>query len=215
GLLLALTLTTSMLLFFMVVVVGIYFLFLRQWRLITPFIAGGVVGSIPLMVYNAVNFGNPFLMAAIANHKFTGYDPEVFFFLDWHNFVGKTNEYAQFLALYAPVLWFGFLGLAFLQPKYEREKYVVVSTIMVLVFYLVNVQGLGTCAYGPRYLLPMMPFASLGLIGVRRIPSKTWKHIAAAAVFLTGAFSVFVNLVGAVQGAMYCNLAKYALPDYL
>src|SRR5262249_33173889 len=60
-----------------------------------------------------------------------------------------------------------------------------------------------------------MPFASLGVIGVRRIPSKMWKRIAAAGVFLAGVFSVFVNLVGAVQGAMYCNLAKYALPDYL
>jgi len=215
GLLLALTLTTSMLHFFMVAVVGIYFLSLRRWKLLLPFAVGGIAGAIPLMFYNAVNFGNPLLMAAIANHKFTGYDPEVFFFLDWQNFVGKTNEYAKFLTLYAPVLWFGFLGLAFIQRKYNGEKYFLVATILVLVFYVVNVQGLGTCAYGPRYLLPMMPFASLGVIGLRRIPSKTWRIVTAVGLLLVGSFSVFVNFVGAVQGAMYCNLAKYALPDYL
>src|SRR5262245_61084346 len=71
GLCLGLTVTTSMLLFFMVIVVGIYFLSLRRWRLVAPFLIGGFAGVIPLLFYNAVNFGNPFLMAAIANYKFT------------------------------------------------------------------------------------------------------------------------------------------------
>ena len=215
GLLLGLTITTSMLHFFMVIVVGIYFLSMRQWRLTPPFVVGGCVGVLPLLIYNAVNFGNPFLLPAIANYRYTGYDPEVFFHFEWNNFVHKINVYSEFVTLYAPILWIGLLGLCFVPRQYRREKYFVAAAVLVLFLYVTNVQGLGTCAYGPRYLLPVMPFASLGLIGIRRIPSKTWKSIAGVVLFVVGIFSGLVNVVGAVQGAMYCNLARYAFPDYL
>src|SRR5207247_1979686 len=68
GVLLGLTLTTSMLHFFMVVVVGIYFLSLRRWKLFGPALIGGAIGLLPLLFYDAVNLGNRFLLAAIANY---------------------------------------------------------------------------------------------------------------------------------------------------
>src|SRR5688572_31286152 len=38
--------------------------------------------------------------------------------------------------------------------------------------YVLNIQATGTCQYGPRYLLPAMPFASLGLIGFSFVNRK-------------------------------------------
>lgn len=215
GLLMGLTLTTSMLHFLMAVVVGLYFLSGRQWKLLVPFLTGGVAGVAPMMFYNAVNFGSPFLLPAVANYKFTGYDPEAFFRFEWNNFVERVNVYSQFIVLYAPVLWFGLLGLYFLPPKYRREKYFVTAAVFVLFFYVVNMQTFGNCLYGPRYLLPIMPFATVGLIGLRRVQWNVWKYPMVIVLLLVGMFSAFVNLVGAVKGAMFCDASRYALPDYL
>jgi hypothetical protein len=213
GLLLGLTITTSMLPFFMAVTVGIYFLAQRQWKLIAPFVICVVLGLLPMLIYDAVNFGNPFLLAAIANYKFTGYDPEAFFHFDWNNFVEKMNVYAQFVTLYAPVLWLGLLGLFLLPRKHADAKYAAIITVSLLVIYVTNIQGLGTCMYGPRYILPVMPFACLGFAGLPNIGS--WKRITWVVALVVFAIATLVNLVGALRGAMYCNLAQYAFPQYL
>lgn len=214
GLLLGLTITTSMLHFFMVCVVGIYFLSLKRWRLIWPLVVGGFASIFPMLIYNAICFGNPFLPAAIANAKFTGYNPEVFFFLDWDNFIGKIQAYFYLINTYCPVIWLGLLGLPFISMTRKREVVVIASAIFVLVFYVTNVEGLGTCAYGPRYMLPIMPFAALGIVGLRRVPFSGLRLLATATVIVIGFKSVMISIVGATYGAMFCNMAGDAFPDY-
>ncbi|HKP93024.1 MAG TPA: hypothetical protein VJS88_03935, partial [Chthoniobacterales bacterium] len=62
GLFLGLTLTTSMLPFFAVVVLALFFIASRRWNLLPAFFVGGLAGLAPLLLYNATCFGNPLLM---------------------------------------------------------------------------------------------------------------------------------------------------------
>ncbi len=214
GFLLGLTITTSMLHFFMVVVVGIYFLSLRRWKLVPPMMIGGFASVLPMLIYNAVCFGNPFLPPAVANAKFTGYNPEVFFYLDLANFLEKLRVYRILIDDYDPVLWVGLVGLFFVSAHRWREVLAIFVAVSVLFLYVANVEGLGTCAYGPRYLLPIMPFLSLGVVGLRRIPTVILRLLAGAVLLVVGIKSVVINVIGAMYGAMYCNMAGYAFPGY-
>lgn len=215
GLFLGLTLTTSMLHFFMVVIVGLYFVSLGRWRLLKQFFIGGVLGVLPIFIYNYICFGNPLLMPALANYKYNAYNPEVFFFLDWNNFIEKKRVYILLVNQYMPILWFGLVGLLFVAAKRTREVVTIVAAIFAIVFFVLNIEGLGTCAYGPRYILPMLPFAAIGIIGVRRIPAAPLRVIFGLIVAYVAYLSFKINLVGAMGGAMYCNMAGYAYPDYL
>ena len=177
GFLLGMTVTTSMTFLFMVVVFGIYFLAMRRWRLLVPFLLGGVVGIAPMVFYNTVNFGNPLSFPAVLYFEITGVPPDVYFFLDWVNFKSKVVLYYQLITWYAPVLWLGLAGLLLLPSRVRREQLFVFGAIAVLLLYMFNVTGLGVCGYGPRYLLPIMPFCSLGIVGLGLLPTKTLKRV--------------------------------------
>lgn len=217
GFLLGFTLTTSMLQLYMVLVFGAYFLLLRRWKLIVPFTVGGILGFGPSILYNVICFGDPFLFPLLAHVKYAGYnyDAEVFVFFEWKNFTEKLWVYCVLVSRYLPVLWFGLVGLFFIRRRYDREAVFVITAILVLLAFVTNIRGLGTCAYGPRYLLPLMPLAALGVIGLHRIPSTTLRYLVGSALALVGLLSAKINLAGAIQGALYCNLAGYAYPEYI
>src|SRR3712207_1198340 len=103
GALLGFTLTTSMIPFFMVVVVGLYFLSLRRWDLLPRFVIGGVLGVAPMLIYNWVNFGSP-LRLPMSLFPFNPVD-DVYFSFEWANFTQKLYDYFSLVNWYIPVLW--------------------------------------------------------------------------------------------------------------
>src|SRR6266566_2203114 len=210
GLLLGLTVTTSMLPFFMVLVVGAFFISLGKWKLLLPFVTGAIAGLAPLLVYNGISFGNPFLLPNVA-----GKYPDTYFHLNWSNFTDKLRFYARFVTLYVPVFWLGLAGLICLWRKHRRESGLFLALILVLSFYILNIDSAGTCNYGPRYLLPAMPFAAIGIIGFRHIRLKPAQFALSGLVIAVSLYSIFVNVVGAMHGAMYCDLGRFALIPYL
>jgi hypothetical protein len=56
-----------------------------------------------------------------------------------------------------------------------------------------------------------MPFASVRLIGFSYLHTRWLYGTALAATIGAGLFAAFVNAVGAMHGAMYCNLDRFAL----
>ena len=210
GLLLGFTLTTSMLPFFMVLVLVAYFVSLRQWKLLPAFVAGCILGVAPLLIYDAVNFGNPFLLPNVA-----GKYSDTYFHLDWSNFSDKLRFYGWFITFYIPVFWLGLAGLNCLWRKHPREAGLFLALIVVLAIHILNIDSVGTCNYGPRYLLPAMPFAAIGIIGFGHIRVDSLRFTVAVFLILVGLYSTFVNVVGAMHGAMYCDLGRFALPPYL
>jgi hypothetical protein len=210
GLLLGVTVTTSMLPFPMVLVVGVFFISLGKWKLLPPFVAGAIAGLVPLLLYDGISFGNPFLLPNVA-----GKYSDTYFHLNWSNFTDKLQFYARFITLYVPVFWLGLAGLICLWRKHPRETWLFLALILVLSFYILNIDSVGTCNYGPRYLLPAMPFAAIGIIGFRHVRLKSLRFALSGLVIAVSLYSMFVNVVGAVHGAMYCDLARFALVPYL
>ena len=80
---------------------------------------------------------------------------------------------------------------------------------------MLNIEATGTCQYGPRYLLPAMPLASLGLIGFSFITRKPIKILASASVLVVLLASAGINIIGAMHGSMLCDYPHSALPLYI
>ena len=210
GALLGLTVTTSMLPAPPVAVAGLYFVSLKRWRLLPLFAAGGLAGLAPLLVYNAVCFGNPLLLPNVAG----GYS-DTFFRPSWENFAAKSVFYARMLTLYAPVFWAGLVGLALLPRGLRRERWLLFGMLAALAAYILNIEADGTCQYGPRYLLPAMPLACAGLAGFGALGGAGRRRAAAVLVGAAALLSAFVNLVGAAHGAMLCYFPHWAVGRYL
>lgn len=210
GLTLGLTVTTSMLPFFMAAAAAIYFLSMRRWRLLPAFALGGLAGLAPLLVYNAVCFGNPLLVPNLAGHY-----SDTFFNPSLKNFLSKLGFYARMLTLYAPVFWAGLLGLALLPRRLRREQLLLTGMLLLLAAYVFNIEADGTCQYGPRYMLPAMPLACLGVAGFGYLRGANLKRAAAWGVTACALVSAFINLVGALHGAMLCYFPHFAVVRYL
>lgn len=210
GLLLGLTITTSMLPFLLTLVAAAYFLSLRRWALIVPFILGGVLGVAPLLIYNMVCFGNPLLVPNLAgNYSDTFFRPTL------SNLLSKVQFYSRMITLYVPVFWAGLVGLLFFPARLRREQIFIGASLAALFLYVLNIEATGTCQYGPRYLLPAMPFASLGLIGFSFVSRKPIKILASASVLVVLLASAGINVIGAMHGSMLCDYPHSAWQFYL
>lgn len=210
GVLLGLTVTTSMLPFFMAVAVAVYFVSQRRWRLMPAFVVGGLAGLLPLLIYNAICFGNPLLLPNVAGNY-----SDTFFRLDSENFFGKLDFYTRMLTLYAPVFWAGLVGLALLPARLRREQALFFLMLAALAAYVLNIEANGTCQYGPRYMLPAMPLACLGLAGFGLLRPRALRLAAGVVLTACALASFFINLVGAMHGAMLCDFPHSALAPYI
>lgn len=210
GMFLGLTVTTSMLVFWPAVAVSLYFLSLMRWRLLPYFLLGGVAGLAPLLIYDAVNFGNPFLLPNVAGNY-----SDTFFHLSFDNFTDKLGFYLKWTIGYAPFLLIGLAGLSLMPRSFRREKLAAAFAVIILCSYIFNIDTVGTCQYGPRYLLPAMAFGCLGLVGFSYLEASGARIIWIILIMLVGLLSVTVNTVGALGGAMYCDLARHAFWPHL
>ena len=206
GVLLGLTVTTSMLPFFMACVLAVYLVSINGWKVALAAISGGVVGLAPLLFFNAKAFGNPLLNSYSAG----GY-PESFLSLNLHNSLDKVWLYISEITLYDPIAWLGILALAFYPRAFRREVLLILGLFLAQMFQVLNIESHGGCHYGPRFLLPALPFAAIGLAGFYYLRPKTARRAASIAVGLVGAASVGINAVGAAYGAMYCEVQVYAV----
>jgi hypothetical protein len=214
GYLLGLTVMTSMLPFFMVLVCAIYFLSLRRWKLVPLFLTAMLFGLAPLFVYDARSFGNPFLLPNVV-----GADqfPDTFFHFDAKNLGEKLVFYSSMVIVYVPVCAIGLFGLTYYPRVFKRKPayLTLVALMVVLMVYILNIDTRGHCQFGPRYLLPAMPFACLGVVGYTYLSTKGERWFAGIIVALVSVTSFVINLVGAMQGAMCCPDGQNAFGNQL
>jgi len=203
GLLFGLTITTSMLPFFMVLLFALYFLYLRRSKLLPIFLLAMLAGLLPLFSYDAVSFGSFFLLPNVAG---AGMFADTFFHFDPNNLGDKLVFYASSVTAYAPVFVVGLFGLSYYPRQVKRgpEFLTLVAAMAVLAAFVLNIRSNGDCQFGPRYLLPAMPFACLGIAGYSYLSTQSQRQIAGIAVLISGALSLVINFVGAVGGAMNC-----------
>jgi len=102
------------------------------------------------------------------------------------------------------------LGLLFFPRVLRREVLVIVALFAVHAFQVLNIESHGGCHYGPRFLLPILPYALVGLAGFYYLRSRMTRRTIVLAIALVGAASIVINAVGAAYGAMYCDVQVYA-----
>lgn len=209
GVLLGLTLFTSMLPAMIVLVVLARVTLARGATRTLALLGGLGAGILPLLAYNAHYFGNPFLQANAA-----GGFSDTFFKPDAGNFLHHLNVYFGTGDLsvlkYMPVVVLGAAGLWLFDRRLLAEKRMLWGGIALHLAYVLNIETIGGCQYGPRYLIPIVPLAMLGLPGLLawgKTAGKTWPWAAATALALA---SAAVNLVGALEGTMFCDTPTFA-----
>ena len=168
-------------------------------------LTGALVGLAPMLIYNARSFGNPLLSPNLA-----GVYPDSFVHLNLQNSIGKTWFYLSETTLYDPIVWLGILGLVFYSSGLRRERLVIAGMFLAQAFQVLNIDTHGGCHYGPRFLLPLLPFAAIGLVGFYFLRVKTARRAAMVAIALAGIAGIAINAVGALYGAMYCDVQVYA-----
>jgi hypothetical protein len=198
----------------MVIVCVFYFLSLRRWKLLPAFLAGMLAGLLPLFIYNAVSFGSPFLLPNIAGASMFA---DTFFHFDPKNLGDKVVFYASSVAAYVPIFAVGLFGLSYYPREIKRGPafLTLVALVIALAAFVFNISSDGDCQFGPRYLLPAMPFACLGIAGFSYLSTSADRRLAAVAVVLAGAVSFVVNLVGALRGAMSCPHGQNAFWNHI
>jgi hypothetical protein len=205
GIMLGLTITTSMLALWPALAVCGYITFQKNWKMLSLTVLGGIIGLLPLLYYDYACFGNPLLLpniAANASDTFLNPHPQYYIY--------KFALLFKWILLYTPITLVGIASAARLPKQFRTEQLTIFAAILLLVLYLLNIDTMGGWQYGPRYLLPIMPLAMLGL-AVAATASRPVK----IAIAIVAAYSVVVSLIGVLGGAMNGDVPHFAAPRYL
>jgi hypothetical protein len=178
---------------------------------------GGVLlGLLPLALYNIHYFENPFIQANIAgNYSDTFFRPSWdLFFNHLYTYLSPEGDLSVFL--YSPLLVIGILGALVFEKKRREKAFLIFGTVIFHLAYVLNIETVGHCQFGPRYLIPLTPFACLGIAPLISLSRRIFIGFSIKIfLYLTLIFAFFVNTIGALGGTMYCDIDKFAALDYL
>jgi hypothetical protein len=128
---------------------------------------GGVIGLIPLAVYNSAAFGSPFHLGYASVVGFSGMRQGLFGIGMPHPKILYEIIFGRFRGILwlSPVLLaapFAFVAAA----RHIRMDIVITATIVVVLFLLINSSYYywdGGYSTGPRHIIPSLPFICIGL----------------------------------------------------
>ena len=213
GILLALTLFTSMLPALMVAVIGGFIMVTASRSQTIVVILGGGFGLLPLAIYNSYYFGDVFTQANNAGNY-----ADTFFSFQLQQFLHHLHAYLGNSGLsawkYAPMACLGIVAVSFYWRKVSALVLLIFSLTVIQLGYLLNIETLGTCQYGPRYLLPLIPFSIFGVAFLSQQLSHRgayWGGILIGGIF---AIALAVSITGAWGGAMQCDLNNFVTLRY-
>ncbi len=172
--------------------------------------AGFVAGYLPTALYNFHYFGNPLTQANVAGNY-----SNTFFAPSWSTFLIRWNEYLSpmsnmSIAHTMPVVLLGVIGILFLPASLHKIRNLGFAFLVIHMTYLFNMGTEGHCQFGARYLMPILPFACIGLMA--------WSGNALQRTLVVGAwiYSVTFNLIGALGQSMICtNLVQSPIKTVL
>ncbi|HET6372359.1 MAG TPA: glycosyltransferase family 39 protein [Candidatus Polarisedimenticolia bacterium] len=215
GLLLGLTLFTSMLPAVVVVALIAYVMLTRRAALILRAFLGLLAGLLPLAVYNTHYFGNPLMQANMAgDYSDTIVSVDPVRFLDHLNVYFGVGDVS--VLKYMPIVMVGLAGVCLFPRRLQRQQVLLASAAALHLMYVLNIPAIGYCQYGPRFLLPMTAVAMMGLAPwIEWLSSRRVAPVLAWGTSALAAYSFVVNLTGAIVGTMYCETRQFAFPVYL
>ncbi len=117
-----------------------------------------IIGLI-LLTFNFTRYGDPFNTGYLPNETFSG------IWLD--GIIGQLISPGRGLLIYCPILILSFIGLIPFSRRFPAEATVAVSVILIhLLLYGKWFMWHGGYAWGPRFMIPTLPFWGLFLAPV-------------------------------------------------
>jgi hypothetical protein len=182
-------------------------------RRLGGFVAGGVLGGLPLLVYNTLVFGNP----TSSGYKQNAAD--IFTVPPLEGLNGLLLSPGKGLWLYAPPVLLGLIGLIPFARRRPTLALTLAGVILPpLALFSVYRFWPGDGSWGPRYLLPLLPFALLPAVALLPradappVPLRAWspgQRLLALLIAGLGLAGLAVNTLGAaVNFDTYINLVN-------
>jgi 4-amino-4-deoxy-L-arabinose transferase-like glycosyltransferase len=190
----------------------------------TFFLLGLVIGVMPLLIYNFLNFGHPLSLALIHIDRniFKTANPETFSFSGKNlekkfseasfdltgifkifHFNPNSNPYVMLrllfypyrgLFIYSPILFLSFIGMI-LMLKEHRTELILILFIFFSFLYIISMRSSwwGGYCFGPRYLLPVVPFLTFPIALIFKKNISKLFLILILSLFL---ISIFISSLG-------------------
>lgn len=159
------------------------------WRPLGAFALPMLLALATLLTYNALRFGHPLESGYLPEERFSG---------NWlEGVAGLLLSPGRGLLLYVPVLWIALAGWPALLQKHHREGLLWGAVALTYVaLYGKWFMWHGGYAWGPRFLVPVVPLLCLGLAPwlARRHGRLAWTFFAVT-LALSAAFSTLGSLV--------------------
>ena len=137
-----------------------YLLFTRRARTIRHWLAVLVpigCGALALALWNSVRFGSPVVIGYASWVADTGFEAPIIIGL-----FGLLISPGKGVLLYNPIVWLGLIGLfAMLRRRRAEAIFFLSFCVVALGFYARYNFWTGGWNWGPRYLLPLLPFLLL------------------------------------------------------
>ena len=203
--------TTSALTFFFVIPFGIGVLKARGMRPFKYFAAGYIAGILPLLFYNTVCFGNPFLMPNAAAGDIYTRPSFVSLYQLFDKFIMYFISPRWGLWTFSPVLYFAAAGLVLRVTRAHKkgDGWVLLGAVIPVILFILTIPSGGGAAFGPRYLLPVLPLLSAGLIPVlkaldiKKVEMSMGRRILWALLGFSFCAGVTICFTGALRGSMH------------
>lgn len=153
-----------------------------------------IVCSLPLFIYNLINFGDITANALSFSH-----------WADNVHLLEPVHEGLSVLLLsndrgliyFCPIVLFGFIGLFLASRRYPLESAVIISLIFCfIIFYAKKWESHGGAAFGPRYIVPILLLVGLGFGWI--IENIEGSFLKQGAMLSVGAWSFFCSFLGAL-----------------
>jgi hypothetical protein len=182
---------------FIYILIGFFF----NTKFLKYFFIGATLGVLPLLMYNYLIFGNPF---SFSNAHL---DPQI---SEETGGIGVSLNPEFLLSLiprvlfyperglffYYPILIVSLVGIFYMKSQFEIERRIIILVFVLFVLFNCSYwTWWGGSTFGPKYLLPTIPFLAIPLIFViERFKSISRVYKSFFVVLL--AVSIFHNFLG-------------------
>jgi hypothetical protein len=187
-----------------------YCLLPLERRRTIAFVAGAAAGVAPLLLLNGLFYGGPLttVYQAARDYQVTTLE------LSWAAIARRLHFYftdpTTGIFFYCPVLVAAVAGLLAFPRELRREQLMIAAGALLTLGHLLVSSGIGALQFGPRLLLPTLPFLMLGLIPLwmkqsQRLPAA-WPRLAFALLLVP---SVAFCTLGALGTTVFRDVARF------
>jgi hypothetical protein len=174
------------------------------------FLAGMVVGVAPLLTINALYFGGPLttVYQASQDMRVTTLQPS------WAAIAWRLRFYfsdpTTGVFFYSPVLLLSIPGLLLFPRELRWERLCIAAGALLTFSHLLVASGTGDAQFGPRLVIPVLPYLALGFIPFWTAPSgetpALWTRLVFALLLIP---SIAFCALGAMGGTMFRDVARW------